>query len=127
MLNTILSLFFKKRLSQIGRFKNHPFEAQEIWLQKLISDRQYTCFGQAHHFKEIKTAAQFRERVPVMPYEKIFPYIERSMRGEKNVLWPGRHMWFSKSSGTTNARSKFIPVTKASLHDCHFKGGLDLY
>src|SRR6218665_913314 len=100
MLNTILSLFFKKRLSQIERFKNHPFEAQEIWLQKLISDGQYTCFGQAHHFKEKK-----------------FPYIERSMRGEKNVLWPGRHMWFSKSSGTTNARSKFIPVTKASLHD----------
>src|SRR6218665_2015261 len=99
MLNTILSLFFKKRLSQIERFKNHPFEAQEIWLQKLISDGQYTCFGQAHHFKEIKTAAQFRERVPVMPYEKIFPYIERSMRGEKNVLWPGRHMWFSKSPG----------------------------
>lgn len=127
MLNAILSLFFKKRLAQIERFKSHPFESQEIWLQKLLSSGQYTSFGQEHRFKGIKTAAQFRERVPVMPYEKIFPYIERSMRGEKNVLWPGRHSWFSKSSGTTNARSKYIPVTQASLHDCHFKGGLDLY
>ena len=68
----------------------------------------------------------FGRRVPIHTYEKTFPYIERLMKGEQNILWPSEIKWFSKSSGTTNARSKFIPVSQEALEDCHFKGGKDL-
>src|SRR5690606_41830747 len=70
----------------------------------------------------ISSPAQFRERVPVFTYEKLFPYIKRSMHGEQNILWPTEITWFSKSSGTTNQRSKFIPVSQEALEECHFKG-----
>ncbi|MBV6645996.1 MAG: GH3 auxin-responsive promoter family protein, partial [Cyclobacteriaceae bacterium] len=69
---------------------------------------------------------QFRQQVPVVTYEDVFPYIDRLMKGEQNVLWPTEIRWFAKSSGTTNARSKFIPVTAEALEDCHFKGGKDM-
>ncbi|MEO0333582.1 MAG: GH3 auxin-responsive promoter family protein, partial [Bacteroidota bacterium] len=65
-------------------------------------------------------------RVPVVSYEEFFPYIDRLLHGEDNVLWPGKIKWFAKSSGTTNATSKFIPVSQEALDECHFKGGKDL-
>jgi hypothetical protein len=69
---------------------------------------------------------EFQERVPVTTYEELYPYIERVMMGEQNLLWPSKIEWFAKSSGTTNARSKFIPVSPESLEDCHYKGGKDM-
>ena len=66
------------------------------------------------------------EQVPIVNYEELFPYIDRLMKGEQKLLWPTEVRWFAKSSGTTNARSKFIPVTTEALEDCHFKGGKDL-
>jgi len=65
-------------------------------------------------------------RVPVFAYEDLYPQIERVLRGEKNILWPGDFTWFSKSSGTTNARSKYIPVSEEHLQECHYKGGKDM-
>ena len=59
-------------------------------------------------------------------YEEITHYIDRVRNGEENILWPGKIKWFAKSSGTTNNKSKFIPISKESLHDCHFKGGKDM-
>src|SRR5690606_41458930 len=85
-----------------------------------------TEFGKKHGFADIKNHAGFTSCVPVSPYENIFPYIERMLKGEQNILWPSRIDWFSKSSGTTNAKSKFIPVSMESLHGCHYKGGKDL-
>ncbi|MFN8690951.1 MAG: GH3 auxin-responsive promoter family protein, partial [Cyclobacteriaceae bacterium] len=68
----------------------------------------------------------FRRRIPVSSYEAFYPYIERMMKGEQNLLWPTEIRQFAKSSGTTNARSKFIPVSPEALDECHFKGGKDL-
>src|SRR5690606_13419146 len=82
--------------------------------------------GKKYDFESIKTINDFREKVPLANYETLFPYIERLMKGEQKVLWPSDIKWFAKSSGTTAARSKFIPVSQEALDDCHYKGGKDM-
>lgn len=116
----------KKRIHQIELFMKYPHEVQDEVLKKLLNTARYTEFGQRYSFEDLVNYDDFRKRVPVHTYEQLFPYIDRLMRGEQNVLWPSEIKWFAKSSGTTNARSKFIPVSPESLEDCHFKGGKDL-
>ena len=126
LINSILTWVMQKRIHQIELFIKYPHEVQEELFKKLIQTARYTEFGKQFDFSSIQTYEQFRERVPIHTYEKTFPYIDRLMKGEQNILWPSEIKWFSKSSGTTNARSKFIPVSQESLDDCHFKGGKDL-
>ena len=126
LLNSILTWVMKKRIHQIELFMKYPHEVQEELFRKLIQTGAQTEFGKEYGFNDIETYQQFREHIPIHSYEKIFPYIERHLRGEQNILWPTEIKWFSKSSGTTNARSKFIPVSQEALEDCHFKGGKDL-
>ncbi|HTF80535.1 MAG TPA: GH3 auxin-responsive promoter family protein [Cytophagales bacterium] len=116
----------KKRIHQIELFMKYPQDVQNELLKKLISTAQSTEWGKKHGFSSTVNANDFRERVPLSTYEDLFPYIDRLMKGEDNLLWPGKIKWFAKSSGTTNARSKFIPVSKESLEDCHYKGGKDM-
>ncbi|HEY9047323.1 MAG TPA: GH3 auxin-responsive promoter family protein [Ohtaekwangia sp.] len=116
----------KKRIHQIELFMKYPHEVQDELFRKLIQTARYTEFGAQYDFSSIQTYEHFRERIPIHTYEDLFPSIERLMRGEQNILWPTEIKWFSKSSGTTNARSKFIPVSQEALEDCHFKGGKDL-
>jgi len=104
----------------------YPHEVQEEVLKRLLSTASFTEFGKKYSFDELVNYEDFRRRVPVHTYEQIFPFIERLMRGEQNILWPSEVKWFAKSSGTTNARSKFIPVSPEALEECHFKGGKDL-
>jgi len=111
------------RLQQTAE-KSELFQAET--LQTLLSKGRETLFGADHRFESIKDYEEFRRQIPIRSYESIFPYIERSLNGERNVLWPGSIRWFAKSSGTTNDRSKFIPVTKESLDECHYKGGRDV-
>jgi hypothetical protein len=126
LINSILTWMMKKRIHQIELFMKYPFDVQQELFRKLLDEAQRTSFGIQYGFDSIKNYEQFRERVPIHTYEKIYPYIERLMRGEQNVLWPSEITWFSKSSGTTNHRSKFIPVSEEALQECHFKGGKDL-
>ena len=126
LINSILTWVMQKRIHQIELFIKYPHEVQEELFKKLIQTARYTEFGKQFDFSSIHTYEQFRERIPIHTYEKTFPYIDRLMKGEQNILWPSEIKWFSKSSGTTNARSKFIPVSQESLDDCHFKGGKDL-
>ncbi len=107
-------------------FMKYPHEVQDEVLKKLIVTARDTEFGQKYAFEDILTYEDFRKRIPIHTYEQLFPYVERLMAGEQNVLWPSEVKWFAKSSGTTNARSKFIPVSPEALEDCHFKGGKDL-
>ncbi len=116
----------KKRIHQIELFMKYPHEVQDEVLKKLLSTARFTEFGQHYSFDDIVNYEDFRNRIPVHTYEQTFPYIDRLMRGEQNVLWPSEIKWFAKSSGTTNARSKFIPVSTEALDECHMKGGKDL-
>ncbi len=126
LINSIMTWVIQKRIHQIELFIKYPHEVQEELFKKLIQTAKNTEFGELYDFSSIQTYDQFRQRVPVHTYEKTFPYIDRLMKGEQNILWPSEIKWFSKSSGTTNARSKFIPVSQEALEDCHFKGGKDL-
>ncbi len=85
-----------------------------------------TEFGLKYNFKSIHSESEFAERIPIQTYDNIKPTVERMMLGEKNLLWPGETKWFAKSSGTTNEKSKFIPVSKDSLEDIHLRGGRDV-
>ncbi|MEQ6118534.1 GH3 auxin-responsive promoter family protein [Reichenbachiella sp. MALMAid0571] len=116
----------KKRIHQIELFMKYPHEVQEEIFKKLLRTAKNTEFGKKYGFESIDTLDRYQSRVPVHQYETLFPYIERRMKGEQNLLWPTDVKWFAKSSGTTNARSKFIPVSQEALDDCHFKGGKDL-
>ncbi len=125
-LNTFINWVIKKRVHQIELFMEYPHEVQRDVFNRLISDAKNTEFGKKHQFKSIKSYKEFQQQVPIFTYEELFPYIERMMRGEQNVLWPTYINWFAKSSGTTNAKSKFIPVSQEALDESHFSGGKDL-
>lgn len=126
ILNSILTWVMKKRMHQMELFMKYPHDVQDEVLKKLLQMGKHTEYGKKYGFDEIRDGMAYKLRVPVNTYEEIFPYISRTMRGEQNVLWPTEIKWFAKSSGTTNARSKFIPVSPEALEDCHFKGGKDL-
>lgn len=126
LFNSILGWVMKKRIHQIELFMKYPHDVQSEIFTNLLQTAENTEFGKKYGFKEIKTFAEYKKRVPVQAYEALFPYIERRMKGEQNLLWPTDVKWFAKSSGTTNARSKFIPVSHEAIEDCHFKGGKDL-
>jgi hypothetical protein len=126
LLNSILTWIMKKRIHQIELFMKYPHEVQEELFKKLIQAGKTTEFGRTYGLEDIENYEQYRARVPVHTYEQLYPYIARLLRGEQNILWPTEIKWFSKSSGTTNARSKFIPVSYEALEDCHFKGGKDM-
>lgn len=116
----------KKRMHDIDLFMKYPLEVQEELFKRLTTTARNTEFGRTHGFADIHNQEQFRRMIPVSTYEDIHPYIERNMQGEQNLLWPSDVKWFAKSSGTTNARSKFIPVSYEALEECHFKGGKDM-
>ena len=126
IINSILTWVMKKRIHQIELFMKYPHDVQDELFKKLLQQAKHTEFGMAHDFSSITSYDKYASRVKVNTYEEFFPHIQRLMRGEQNVLWPSEIKWFSKSSGTTNSRSKFIPVSSESLEDCHFKGGKDL-
>lgn len=116
----------KKRIHQMELFMRYPIEVQDELLKKLLLIGRPTEYGNKYNFDEIINYEDFKRKIPISTYEDLSPYIERIMRGEQNVLWPTPIKWFSKSSGTTNARSKFIPVSAESLEECHYKAGKDL-
>jgi len=126
ILNSILTWVMQKRIHQIELFMKYPHEVQNELLTHLLRTAKNTEFGKKYGFKDLSNYEEFKLRVPLFSYESLYPYIERLMKGEQGILWPSEIKWFAKSSGTTNARSKFIPVSPEALEDCHMKGGKDL-
>ena len=116
----------KKRVHQIELFIKYPHDVQDELRASLVETAKSTEFGKNHDFANINSYEQFKEKIPVVTYEQFFPYVERLLKGEQNITWPSHIKWFAKSSGTTNAQSKFIPVSQEALDDCHFKGGKDM-
>ena len=94
-------------------------------LQGLVGRARNTEYGTQHHFSAIKDYESFRQYIPVNTYEELKGYIDRMRHGEPNVLWPGQVKWYAKSSGTTNDKSKFIPVSREGLKNIHYAGGYD--
>ncbi|MBL4710376.1 MAG: GH3 auxin-responsive promoter family protein [Flavobacteriales bacterium] len=126
LFNSIFSWWMKKRSHQIELFLKYPNEVQNEWFEELINTARNTEFGKKHKFSKLNDISNFKTEVAVQDYDDLKPYVERLMNGEQNLLWPTETKWFAKSSGTTAARSKFIPVTKEALEECHYKGGKDM-
>jgi hypothetical protein len=126
IINSFASWVLKQRIHQIELFLKYPNEVQEELLMNLIQSSKNTVLGKQYEFATIKSYANFAERVPISTYEELQPLIERTRKGEQNVFWEEPIKWFAKSSGTTNAKSKFIPVSNEALEDCHYKGSKDL-
>lgn len=126
LVNSIASWFLKKRFHQIELFLKYPNEVQQELLSNLIDISKDTEIGRTYDFGSIKSYKTFAERVPISTYEDIQDDIERARKGEANIFWPKPIKWFAKSSGTTNAKSKFIPVSMDSLEDCHYAASKDL-
>jgi len=126
LFNETLLWFMKRRMPRIEGIYERPLELQDQMLQGLLTHGRSTEWGAKHGYKDISDYEKFKQQVPISTYEEIFPYIDRMMHGEQNILWDTPINWFSKSSGTTNARSKFIPVSKESLEECHMMGGKDM-
>ncbi len=124
-LNTVMSWFLKKRIHQIELFKKYPIEVQNETLMSLLNSAKNTEFGKKYDFKSINNYKEFANRIPITNYENFYPLIERSIKGEQNIFWNEQIKWFAQSSGTTNSKSKFIPVSSETLDKCHFQGGKD--
>ncbi|MBK6929961.1 MAG: GH3 auxin-responsive promoter family protein [Saprospirales bacterium] len=125
LVNATVKQYLCLRMKRIERFMYRPEVAQERWFRQLLYSARHTEFGRRHHFSSIRSMADFARQVPVHDYERLKADIARMMRGERDVLWPGEVNWYSKSSGTTSDKSKFIPVPNTNLVHCHNAGGWD--
>jgi len=126
IVNSIASWFLKKRIHQIDLFLKYPIDVQDELLKVLIHKAKSTEIGNQYDFRSINNYQDFAERVPVTCYEDNQSLYERARKGESNIFWPSPIKWFAKSSGTTNARSKFLPVSIESLENCHYAASKDL-
>lgn len=114
------------RLDQIERFRKYPVETQNAALYKLLAKAAFTEWGIKFNYSSINSVKEYQNRFPVSTYEDLMPYVERLRKGESNLLWPGEIKWFAKSSGTTASKSKFIPMSREALEDCHYRAAKDI-
>jgi len=126
LINSTISCIMKRRIQQIEYFKTNPHKVQSELFKKLIDEAKNTEWGKKYHYNSINNYDEFKNSVPVSTYENLKKYIYRIQNGEQNILWNSKIELFAKSSGTTNSKSKFIPLSNESLLNCHFKGGKDL-
>ncbi len=125
LVNSVFRLYCKYRYKQMEHFMKHPFEVQNALFKNLIQSASHTEWGKKYNYKSIKTIEDFRNNVPIQDYESHKPYITRMMEGESDILWSGKVELFSKSSGTTNDKSKYIPVSRQNFNGCHINGSWD--
>ena len=107
-------LFALKIYKKTQAWANNPIATQNKVLQELIKEAKETQFGLDHHFDTIKSSVDFANQVPVRDYEALKPYVDKVVKGEENILWKGKPLYFAKTSGTTSG-AKYIPLTKESM------------
>lgn len=125
-LTKIASKFFCPRQRELTKHYTEPEQLQHTVLKYLVGKGRDTEYGRNHMFDSIASYDDFAKNIPINTYEELKGDIDRMRHGEQNVLWPGLVKWYAKSSGTTNDKSKFIPVSNAGLHNVHYKGGADV-
>lgn len=118
--------FFKPRQYALEKHYTQPEALQEAVLRHLLERGSNTEYGRNHLLSPKNSYEEFAKNVPINTYEELKRDIDRMRHGEADVLWPGQVQWYAKSSGTTNDKSKFIPVSAEGLHDIHYQGGKDV-
>ncbi|MEI6866432.1 GH3 auxin-responsive promoter family protein [Flavicella sp.] len=124
--NSIISWFLKKRIHQLDLFIKYPAEVQYELLLNLLKTAKDTEIGKLYGYKFIDNYKEFSQIVPIKKYESIEGLLERTRKGKQNIFWPSQIKWFAKSSGTTNSKSKFIPVSDEAIEYCHMNAGKDM-
>ncbi len=127
LINSVLRWITTRRSNEIQYYSEYPLDIQNETLLHLLQTAKDTEWGKTHGFDKIESLQEFQESNPLQDYNDIKPFVDRMREGEKNLLWPGETKWFAKSSGTTNNKSKFIPVTQEALENCHLKGPKDVF
>lgn len=127
LLNSVINWINFKRNYQIQLYREHPNDIQHETLLNLIRRAKETTWGKNYNYEEFRSVEDFQQGVPLQTYDDVKPWVERLREGETDLLWPGDVKWFAKSSGTTSDKSKFIPVTKEALEDCHLRGPKDVF
>ncbi len=125
-LTSLAAKVFEPRQHMLERHITDAMALQHNVLKSLIERAADTEYGRNHLFGNTHSYEDFTKNVPVNTYEELKGDIDRMRHGEANVLWPGTVKWYAKSSGTTNDKSKFIPVSSDGLHRIHYKGGFDV-
>ena len=125
MITKIVATALKSRQHKIDTYDTQSEALQRCVLHHLISRSRNTLWGVRYGYGGMSTYEQFAARVPISDYDGLKDYIDRMRHGEKDILWPGRVKWYAKSSGTTNDKSKFIPVSREGLDNLHYRGGTD--
>ncbi len=124
-LTPLVRRFFAHRVRTIQSYPEQGEMLQRQVLARLIRQATHTAFGERHDFSCITSYESFAQRVPLNDYESLKTDIDRMRHGESNILWQGKVRWYAKSSGTTNDKSKFIPVSNQGLQQLHYAGGRD--
>lgn len=119
------NLYFAPRLRQLERYATDAEALQMQVMNRLVAKAAATEWGKKYDYATLKSYTDYSNRLPIQTYEEVKGYVERMRQGEQNLLWPTQIRWFAKSSGTTNDKSKFLPVSRESLHDTHYQGGKD--
>ena len=122
----IVRNLFAPRWQALEHHRNDGEALQNEVLRRLLERAKDTEYGRNHLFGAVKDYDDFVRNTPVNTYEELKGDIDRMRQGEKDVLWPGRVKWYAKSSGTTNDKSKFIPVSPEGLKHIHYRGGSDV-
>jgi len=126
LLSPAISRLARMRHWRIENWTTHPVASQREVLQHLVTAGQYTEFGKKYGLHNLFSVRELKNNMPIHEYDDLKPYIERMMNGEENILWNEPISWFAKSSGTTNDKSKFIPISDESLQENHFKASKDV-
>lgn len=121
----LIGKLFAPRQKALDAYATRAVALQDVVLRRLLSEAAGTEWGRAHQYAGIRSYEDYRRLVPVQTYDDVKPYIERMRHGESDVLWKGQVRWYAKSSGTTNDKSKFIPVSPDGLKRIHYAGGTD--
>ena len=124
-ITSIIRPIFKPRCHELDLYQAEAETLQRNVLTRLLGKAVHTEWGTAHGYRKGLSYEDFARQTPLSTYEELKGFIDRMRHGEADVLWPGRVKWYAKSSGTTNDKSKFIPVSKDGLHDTHYAGGTD--
>jgi len=127
IINKTVRLYFSLNEKNINYMMRHPIDCQQVLLKNLLKKAAKTEWGRQYDYASIKNQEAFKARVPVNDYQSLYPYIERMIAGEKDVLWHDTVKWFAKSSGTSGSKSKFIPISNESLRSNNYKGGRDSF
>ena len=124
--NLVEKIAFHRRQKELDKYANNGLAMQQEVLHYLVEYAKDTEYGRNHLFSTIQSYDDFVQNVPVNTYEELKGDIDRMRHGEENILWPGQVKWYAKSSGTTNDKSKFIPVSPEALQHTHYQGPKDV-